>query len=268
MGSVQKTAYLTATIASVDGENDTACFEESGKCPAGSNIPIFYHCQYEEGEEPAQRDNGALEGAAGAFAEDDEVIVQCEVVDSTTYKPLYVMGFVDKPKRCLWEPWNGPELNSCNPWEIDYIPPGAIIEVGDGNLYISAGNPVVLSCFLPVPITATHCKFKVNAQIKNVIYSNGIIKLYISSGEGEWIAIVLAAAPQWPAIYNCVAGNPGHFVCVYKNHSQGVWWEDEVDLTPYIFGDINTVQIVFVDIYGSTTGVGDLLCDYITFLNK
>lgn len=100
LGSVQKTAYLTATITTVDSEFDTACFGESGKCPAGTDIPIFYHCQYEEGEEPAQRDNGALEGAAGAFNEDDEVIVQCEVLDSTTYKPLYVIGFVDKPKQC------------------------------------------------------------------------------------------------------------------------------------------------------------------------
>lgn len=100
LGSVQKTAYLTATITTVDSEFDTACFGESGKCPAGTDIPIFYHCQYEEGEEPAQRDNGALEGAAGAFSEDDEVIVQCEITGANQYKVLRVMGFTDKPKVC------------------------------------------------------------------------------------------------------------------------------------------------------------------------
>jgi hypothetical protein len=100
LGEVQKTAYLTGVITTVDGEFDTACFTGTGNCPAGTDIPIFYHCSYLEGEEPAQRDNGALEGASGAFAEDDEVIVQCEVLDSTTYKPLYVIGFVDKPKQC------------------------------------------------------------------------------------------------------------------------------------------------------------------------
>ena len=47
-----------------------------------------------------ERDNGALEGAAGAFSEDDEIFVQCEIVDSTTYLPLRVMGFTGKPKAC------------------------------------------------------------------------------------------------------------------------------------------------------------------------
>lgn len=93
---MQKVAYLTATIATVDSENDTADFTGIGKCPAGVDIPIFYHCE----PDSVLRDNGALEGAAGAFSGGDEVIVQCEVVSSTVYKPLRVMGFVDKAKVC------------------------------------------------------------------------------------------------------------------------------------------------------------------------
>lgn len=69
-----------------------------GTCPAGTDVPIFYHCE----PDSALRDNGALEGASGAFAKDDEVIVQCEILDSTTYEPLYIMGFVDKPKGCCF----------------------------------------------------------------------------------------------------------------------------------------------------------------------
>ena len=98
LGEIQKTAYLTATITSVDSGNDTASFTGIGDCPSGTDIPIFYHCE----PDSVKRDNGALEDAAGAFEEDDEVIIQCEVVDSTTYKPLYIMGFVDKPKACAF----------------------------------------------------------------------------------------------------------------------------------------------------------------------
>ncbi|MGP8337658.1 MAG: hypothetical protein ACT6FC_05420, partial [Methanosarcinaceae archaeon] len=111
IGAIQKTAYLTAAIASVDSENDTACITGIGQCPSASEIPIFYHCSHDA----VLRDNGALEGGSGAFAEDDEVIVQCEILDSTTYKPLYVIGFVDKPKRCEYEFYVRPTFNGFSP---------------------------------------------------------------------------------------------------------------------------------------------------------
>ena len=98
IGEIQKTAYLTATITSVDSENDTASFTGIGSCPSGSDIPIFYHCE----KDSEERDNGALEDAAGAFAEDDEVIVMCEIVGDGQYEALRVMGFVDKPKACMF----------------------------------------------------------------------------------------------------------------------------------------------------------------------
>lgn len=100
LGSIQKTAYLTGIITAVDSGNDTVDFTGTGKCPDATACPLFYHCEYEVGEEPAQRSNGALEGAASAFSDGNEVIVQCEILDSTTYKPLYVIGFVGKAKQC------------------------------------------------------------------------------------------------------------------------------------------------------------------------
>jgi hypothetical protein len=122
IGEVQKTAYLVGIVTAVDSEFDTVDFTGVGTCPSGVAIPLFYHCQYEEGEEPALRDNGALEGAAGAFSKDDEVIVQCEITGANRYVPLRVMGFTDKPKPCLWEPWGGPDIDSKHPWDQYVIP--------------------------------------------------------------------------------------------------------------------------------------------------
>lgn len=102
IGEVQKTAYLVGIVTAVDSEFDTVDFTGVGTCPSGSACPLFYHCQYEEGEEPALRDNGALEGAAGAFSVDDEVIVQCKITGANRYVPLRVMGFTDKPKSCCF----------------------------------------------------------------------------------------------------------------------------------------------------------------------
>lgn len=93
---MQKVTYLTAVVVSTNSEFDTMEFTGIEPCPDDKDIPIFYHCN----KDSVLRDNGALEGASGAFAKDDEVIVQCEIVDEVTYKPLYVLGFMDKPKRC------------------------------------------------------------------------------------------------------------------------------------------------------------------------
>lgn len=96
LGAVQKTVYLTATVVSTDSALDTMEFTGVGPCPDASAVPVFYHCS----DDAELRDNGALEGATGAFFEDDEVVVQCEIDASGVYKPCYVIGFVDKPKNC------------------------------------------------------------------------------------------------------------------------------------------------------------------------
>jgi hypothetical protein len=153
IGAVQKIAYLTATITSVDSANDTACFEGVGTCPSGTDVIIFYHCEADS----VLRDNGALEGAAGAFSIDDEVIVQCEITGANRYVPLRVMGFTDKPKACdIWEPWTGPDITTNHPWKTYVDPWGnspdawmqltangleSYLEGGDPNVYNQVGWP-------------------------------------------------------------------------------------------------------------------------------
>ena len=44
IGAVQKIAYLTATVASVDSANDTMDIIGIGECPSAEGVPIFYHC--------------------------------------------------------------------------------------------------------------------------------------------------------------------------------------------------------------------------------
>lgn len=123
IGDIQKHAYLEGTILKVysaDEDDFTGEPEESRIDTAdikiaftrkdedgydeeveifGDRIPIFYHCSHGVGK----RANGALEGASGAFSEDDEIIVQCEILSDKHYKPLRVMGHKDKPKVCAWQ---------------------------------------------------------------------------------------------------------------------------------------------------------------------
>lgn len=153
IGDVQKYAYLIAIVTAVDSALDTVDFNGVGRCPAGSDIPLFYHCNHAA----VERSNGALEGAAAAFSVDDRVIVQCEIIAALTYEPVRVIGFEDQPKSCAgwaayfdntyWEPfvddgvpyasWNGSAWASVgieeeeeeyivlvpiNNWEVDLRP--------------------------------------------------------------------------------------------------------------------------------------------------
>ena len=119
IGNVLKHVYLTATVTEVDGANDTVNFTGIDPCPNAENIPLFYHCE----PDSALRDNGALEGASGAFAIGDEVIVMCEIESAEHYIPLKVIGFTDKAKACCWEPFVGPDVDSARPWiEYTYVP--------------------------------------------------------------------------------------------------------------------------------------------------
>ena len=118
IGNVLKHVYLTATVTEVDGANDTVNFTGIDPCPNAENIPLFYHCE----PDSALRDNGALEGASGAFAIGDEVIVMCEIESAEHYIPLKVIGFTDKPKPCCWEMFDGPDIDSRRPWiDGDYV---------------------------------------------------------------------------------------------------------------------------------------------------
>lgn len=96
LGEVQKTVYLTAIVVSTDSEFDTMEFTGIGDCPSATAVPVFYHCA----DDVERRSNGALEGGSAAFAADDEVVVQCSALADGVYAPLFVIGFVDKPKHC------------------------------------------------------------------------------------------------------------------------------------------------------------------------
>lgn len=98
LGEVQRIVYLTAIVISTDSGLDTMEFTGIGDCPNASAVPVFYHCK----DDVEKRTNGALEGGSGAFAKDDEVIVQCEITSGGAYLPLFVVGFTDKPKSCCF----------------------------------------------------------------------------------------------------------------------------------------------------------------------
>lgn len=89
--AVLNVIYRKGTITAVDSENDTADVTTFGGS-TGSDVPIYYHCE----PDSELRSNGAIEGGAGAFNVDDEVIVMCD----TDGKPLRVVGFVDGIKEC------------------------------------------------------------------------------------------------------------------------------------------------------------------------
>lgn len=94
IGDVAKTKYLMGTIVSTDSENDTCEVAVTG-IGVQSGVPIFYHCEAAS----VTRANGALEGGSGAFATDDEVIVQNK--DGV----LKVVGFADGSKKPCAQGW-------------------------------------------------------------------------------------------------------------------------------------------------------------------
>lgn len=94
IGDIAKTKYIKGVIVSTDGDNDTAEVDIEGQGVIG-NIPIFYHCE----EDSVERENGALEGGSGAFAEDDEIIVQ------SINGEMKIIGHADGVKRACAQGW-------------------------------------------------------------------------------------------------------------------------------------------------------------------
>ncbi len=105
VGDLQDYEFLRGTIKSIDTETDTCTVEVSGSV---IDALLFYHCE----PESAQRENGAIEGAAAGFAEDDAVIVQVKYDMSE----VRVIAHLDGVRHCGWENWSGPLMNSRHPW--------------------------------------------------------------------------------------------------------------------------------------------------------
>ncbi len=92
IGDIAKTKYLIGTITEIT-DNDTCSINISGQLFTG--VPIFYHCA----NDSVLQSNGSLEGAAGAFAQDDEVIAQLQ--DGI----VRVIGHADGVKRPCAVDW-------------------------------------------------------------------------------------------------------------------------------------------------------------------
>ena len=75
IGDLQDYRWSVATITSIDSETDTCVLS------TGDTALIFYHW----GPDSPLRDNGAIEGGAAGFAEDDEVVILRKYDDSKIY---------------------------------------------------------------------------------------------------------------------------------------------------------------------------------------
>ena len=116
IGDIQKYVYRTAVISAIDGDNDTVDIVLDGNALAA--VPLFYHCAMNS----VQRENGALEGAAGAFAVNDSVIVRCLLIDNGALSPACIVAREDGPKPCCeWVENFGAILCENHNWRVPYI---------------------------------------------------------------------------------------------------------------------------------------------------
>lgn len=117
-GDIQKYVYLLARVLSVNGADDTADLSFTDMPLVASDIPIFFHCAMDS----AQRENGALVGAAGAFREEDSVIVRCRLDDSgATITPVCVVARAEGPRSCCnWIENIGETICANHTWRVPY----------------------------------------------------------------------------------------------------------------------------------------------------
>jgi len=93
VGDMQEYEFLRGIIVSIDAATDTCTVDV---CSVGVvTALLFYHC---EPDSPL-RDNGAIEGAAAGFAEEDEVIVQVKHDKSEAR----VIAHIDGVRPCGWK---------------------------------------------------------------------------------------------------------------------------------------------------------------------
>jgi len=98
LGDVVKTRFLNGTILSVDSSDDTASVRVTLpdlSTVICNDVPIFYHCV----PDAEERSNGAIEGAAGGFSVDDEVILFARD-NIATAKNLRVIGHEEGIESC------------------------------------------------------------------------------------------------------------------------------------------------------------------------
>jgi hypothetical protein len=99
IGGVVDSRFRKARILKLYPKDDTADIELVDTGEKYLKVPIFYHCE----PEAKQRENGALEGAAAAFEEDDIVYVKFKKEGEKLQQPVIIAG---------------EELRSCTTWNI------------------------------------------------------------------------------------------------------------------------------------------------------
>ncbi|MBU4055978.1 MAG: hypothetical protein KKA41_16595, partial [Proteobacteria bacterium] len=138
-GDIQKYVYLLARVLSVNGADDTASLALTDTALVASGIPIFFHCAMDS----EQRENGALVGAAGAFREEDSVIVRCRLDDSgATITPVCVVARDQGPRTCCeWFEEIGSTICQNHNWRVPYaIPYYQLNPPGDDGWFAMCGT--------------------------------------------------------------------------------------------------------------------------------
>ncbi len=90
IGDLLDYEYLSGVIDTLNGSEDTCHVTIEGLMYF--DVPIFYHCS----EDSEVRSNGAIEGAAAGFQEEDRVIVLRKISN----KQMLVIGHVEKARAC------------------------------------------------------------------------------------------------------------------------------------------------------------------------
>ncbi len=115
-----------------------------------------------------------------AFLVGDHVVVQFE---GQSWDHPKVIGFVEHPRGCYWEPWNGPLITTDNPWVITGIEEGYTLPTDPENpkygrlcLDFSAGsssmNTVIAVEGVAIPFTKKQFFIKVSSSYDTTMFDS------------------------------------------------------------------------------------------------
>ena len=120
IGDVQDHVFIKGVITAIDSATDLVSVIVEGGVTA-ENVPLYYHCD----EDSTERTNGAIEGAASGFNEDDEVVVMCSG-QPDAYVPVRVVARVDGIATCGWQEVWGTAICDNHKWILWPLELGSI----------------------------------------------------------------------------------------------------------------------------------------------
>lgn len=258
VGELQDYEFLRGKIKSIDSETDTCTVEVSGSV---IDALLFYHCE----PESAMRDNGAIEGAASGFSEDDNVIVQIKHDRSEAR----VIAHLDGIRRCRWENWDGPEINTAHPWAEGYYLASGAITVSSGQLHInltkSTGyTPIArldwasaLGDKNPPPGNILRMKLKV----QNVYGIHAFLISIESSDTSKPLFIFFNPTTEEKEYWEGLSGEGFTYLCLSDNNGET---EIEVKLSDYDIPSVDNIGIILAPDL-SASGTFHMGMDYIDF---